>query len=302
MTRHATEVCPPLRRILYPAAAVGWIVVVWIVAGWILAGWIVVGCVGCRALPSETDRLFHDLATAPPDTRRFDPADPMQRRAASDPLAFLKACRRHYVENVRDYRCRFTLQERSNGTLGPIQEMNVRFREEPFSVDLRWVRNPPQANRVNYVEGRWARHGREYALIELSGMLALLAPNGVKRHIHAPDMVAAARGTIDRFGFKNTLDSIIENCERAHDDPAYDLRFLGIADLDERPCFVFRRILPEQYTTERHVDPLLLIYIDRQWLLPTGCFGYADMQGKKLLGAYVTTAIHLNPGLTDADF
>ena len=45
-----------------------------------------------------------------------------------------------------------------------------------------------------------------------------------------------------------------------------------------------------------------MICIDRDWLVPAGCFAYADDAGEELLGTYVTTEVEFNVGLTDADF
>ena len=104
------------------------------------------------------------------------------------------------------------------------------------------------------------------------------------------------------FGFKNTLDLIIKYCEMAEGDPRYDLRTIGRGVLDGRACYVLKRRLPFTRPDDPYPNRLLVIYIDREWLVPTGCFAYADDGGNELLGSYVTTSVELNPGLTEADF
>ncbi len=221
--------------------------------------------------------------------------------AVRDPLGFLRLCRER-CSSFSDYRCRFLRQERVQGSLTAEQETQVSFRQEPFSVDMRWVRNADRARRVSYVAGRWSREGREFALIEPAGILGLLVPSGVKRDIHSAEMTASSRRSLDQFGFRNTLDLIIKFCEMAKGDPAYDLRFVGVERLGDRDCYVLERKLPVSPVDQPFPDRLLVIYIDREWLVPTGCFAYADDARRELLGSYVSRAIEFNVGLTDADF
>ena len=222
--------------------------------------------------------------------------------AAADPLLFLKRCRDRYRATIRDYRCRFHKKERLAGGITAEQEMVVLFRESPFSVDMRWIRNAGRANRVNYVAGRWVDDGKELALIHPSGIWGLLVPGGVKRDIHGPEAKAAARRAIDQFGFKNTFDLVIKYCERAAGDPRYDLRYTGIGTIGGRPTYVFKRWLPYTAPDDPYPDRLLEIQVDRQLLLVTACFAYSDDEGKALLGSYITTDVELNVGLSDEDF
>jgi hypothetical protein len=251
--------------------------------------------------------------------------DELGRRACADPLAFLRMCREHYLETVRDYRCVFHIREGSGDpgeSLGPEQEIKVRFRERPYSVDMRWTRNPIHASRVNYVAGRWRRGNREHAMIYPSGLLGVLAPSGVKADIHSPQIRAASRRAVDDFGFRRTLEIMTESCEKARAEavtahgwigspqsggvavaePAYELRCVGQSVLDDRPCLVLKRLLPYRHGDRAYPDRLLFIYIDRQWLVPTGCFAFADDLGERPLGTYVTTSVEMNVGLGDDDF
>lgn len=180
--------------------------------------------------------------------------------------------------------------------------MEILFREDPYSVDMRWSRNPGPAKRVNYVAGRWIDKGRKLALIEPSGVLGLLVPGGVRHDIHGPEVRKAARRTIDQFGFKNTIDLIIKYCEIAQGDPGYELRYVGHGTVDGRSTYVLERRLPYTEPNKPYPDRLLVIHIDREWLLPTACYTYADEAREELLGSYVTTSVELNVGLTDEDF
>jgi len=229
--------------------------------------------------------------------------DPQQRSASSDPLGFLKMCRERYDSTIRDYRCEFHRRESFRSSEAKEeQRIAVKYREKPYSVDMRWLSNADHATRVSYVAGRWERGGRDLALIEPKGVLGILTPGGVKLDIHGSEMRAASSRPIDQFGFKKTLDRIIANCELAAGDARYDLRFLGIGELDNRPCYVIERRLPYSGGGGRFPDRLLVIYIDQEWLVPTGCFSYADDAAELPLGTYVMTNLGLNVGLNDSDF
>jgi len=226
----------------------------------------------------------------------------LKRFAARDPLGFLEMCRRHYLDNVADYRCKFSVTERIRGVESAEQQMAISFREEPFSVDMRWLRNPGVARRVTYVAGRWHWNDREHAVVYPRGLLALLAPLGIKIDIHADHVRRAGRRTIDTFGFRHTLEHIIKYCQLAKGDPAYDLEFVGQGDINGRITLVFERYLPFTGEDGTYPDRVQVINIDCGWLLPTGCFAYADDAREQLLGRYITTEVELNVGVTDDDF
>lgn len=231
-----------------------------------------------------------------------DAADALARQAADDPLAFLELCREHYLETVRDYRCVFRKQERLHNGLSAEQVILIRFREEPFSVDMRWIENTARASRLTYQKGRWVEDGRQMAYVQPSGFLGLLAPRGVKRYIHGPTMMAESRRPVDDFGFKNTLDLIIGDCKQFQGDPGYELWYAGVSTFAERPCYALERRLPYEGEDGRYPNRRLTVYIDREWLVPLGTLAYADDAGTDLLGSYVLTDVEFNVGFPDADF
>lgn len=221
--------------------------------------------------------------------------------ASRDPIEFLRYCRTYYEATIVDYRGRFSKQERIKGRIRDEQVTEIRFREKPYSVDMRWVRNPGKASRVTYVAGRHVENDREMACIEPSGIVGLLVTS-VKRDIHSPEAREESRRTIDQFGFKNSLDLIIKYCEKATGESGYSLTFKGMEAFQGRPCYVFERRLPYDGEQGIYPDRLLVIQIDSEWLVPVGVFAYSDSEGRELLGRYVFTEIEYNTGLSDADF
>ena len=225
-----------------------------------------------------------------------------ERLARKDPLAFFRFCLEEYQRNVRDYNVTFTKQELVRSKLTAEQVTEVRFRDRPYSVDMTWTRNAGRAGRVLYVEGRRVdKEGNELALCKPAGILGGI---GIKvwRNIHGRDAEREARRTIDQFGFENTLDLIIKYSEKAAAEGELELQFVGDGTIDSRPTYVFERRLPYTGEEKPYPDRLLVIHVDKEWLLPTGCFSYADDGGEQLLGRYLLTNAEFNIGYNDTDF
>lgn len=225
-----------------------------------------------------------------------------ERLARHDTLAFLRFCLDNYERNIHDYRVTFTKQELVGNKLTAEQVTEVRFRESPYSVDMVWKRNAARAGRVLYVEGaRVDKKGNELAYIKPSGILGGI---GIKvwRAIHGRDAELEARRTIDQFGFKNSLGLIIKYSELAKVEGKLDLEYVGDGMIDGRPTYVIERRLPYTGEEQPYPDRLLIVHIDKEWFLPTGCFSYSDDDGEDLLGRYLLTGVEFNIGYEDADF
>ncbi|HUU82681.1 MAG TPA: DUF1571 domain-containing protein [Phycisphaerae bacterium] len=229
--------------------------------------------------------------------------DAQEELAKSDPLAFLDRCREHYRRNYRDYRCTFIKQERIGSRITPEQVTNVKFRDDPYSVNMHWLRNADQAEQVTYIAGRWPdESGQDQAWCKPAGAIAKLFISKILQPVHGKRAEKASRRTIDQFGFASTLELIIKYSERSDDDGALDLRYIGRGSIDDRPTYVFERRLPYTGQEQPYPDALLVFHIDTEWLLPTACFSYADVAGEDLLGKYVLTDVTFNVGFTDTDF
>jgi hypothetical protein len=224
------------------------------------------------------------------------------RDATKDPLGLLRNAVVHYGKTIRDYRCRFLMRVTKNNRLGEQQEIAVKFRERPYSVEMNWIHNPDGASRVTYVAGRWRDSGKDAAMIYPAGILSVMAPLGVKLDIRSPLVMRGRSHGIDEFGYEHTLIEIVRTCERLKGQPDYSLEVLGTATLEGRACYVLRRLRPRPDPDGRDGERMLLIYLDRNWLVPIGCFEFSDDQGSRLLASFVTADVEFNVGLTDADF
>jgi hypothetical protein len=242
----------------------------------------------------------------PPDAGQL-PARPEARwsqeeLAKSDSLEFLKTCRQRYLDNVRDYRCKFKMREAAGGGLSDQQVIAIKFRENPYSVDMTWLENSAGAKRISYVEDRWVKEGRQLAMVVPSGLGGIVVPGGIKLDIHGREFARSSSRSIDQFGFRKTLERAIRLCEEAKGDPAFSLRYAGREDFEGRPQYILERRLPYSEGGTTFPDRLAIFFVDAEWLTPTAVWSYADEQKQRALGEFITTDVEFNVGLNDADF
>jgi len=224
--------------------------------------------------------------------------------AEHDPFRFLIYCKNRYAKrNVQDYTCLFTSQQRVGNEMTPIQESRVRFRENPYSVDMTWTKNATAAERALYVKSAWKDgRGRELAWFKPAGAIIKLLVPKIKQRVDGVRAKAASRRTLNQFGFRRTLDLIIKYAKLGQDNGDLKLAYVGEGAIDNRPTYVFERRLPFNGHEQPYPDRLLRYHIDQKWLVPIACFSYADRGGNDLLGSYVFSDVRFNVGLDDDDF
>ncbi len=238
-----------------------------------------------------------------------NPADPFERLLRDDPLEALIELRHDHIQGVKDYQCSLVKQELLPSGLSAEQEINVSFRQEPFSVAMHWVRNAGLANRVLYVKGRWidpsAKRPELAPLAKCQpGAIAKLFLKSITMPIHGSTAKKVARRSIDEFGFARTLDLLIKYCKIAESRGELSLEFKGETHFDGRPVWVLVRRLPFDGDASLYPDRTAEIFIDKEYRIPVAVYCYSDDARKpdKLLGKYEYRDIRFNVGLTDAVF
>ena len=246
-----------------------------------------------------------DSVTTVAENSRLSPTAEVlpESLAKKDPMAFLEMCREKYRQDIKDYHCTFVKHEFVNGKLRPQQTADVRFREDPFSVDMTFVKNVGQCKRALYIKGKWVdSDGAEQTLAKPgNALLAVFVPK-IKQPIHGARAKKASRRTIDQFGFGKSLDLILHYSQKAQDEGMLQLEYVGEGKVDDRPTYMFERKLPYNGDETVYPDGLLVVHVDQEYLLPTACYSYADQQKKELLGKYVYEDVKLNVGYDDKDF
>lgn len=220
--------------------------------------------------------------------------------AQKDPLEFLRTCRQHYLEFAKSYRCVFHMRERDAG--GEQQVIAIKFREQPYSVDMTWLEHPAGAKRISYVEGRWVKEGRQLALVVPSGVGGLILPAGLKLDIHGKEFKKSSSRSVDQFGFRKTLERAIRLCEEAAGKPDFRLTYAGRGEYAGRPQYMLERRLPYSEGEGTFPDRLAVFYLDAEWLTPIAVWSYGDEAKEDLLGEFITTDVEFNVELTDSDF
>jgi len=228
-------------------------------------------------------------------------ASDMTNLARQDPFAFLQNCVKLYDKNVRGYQVILQKQERLQGKLQNREIIEVAFREQPYSVSMRWLEGARKADRVVFVAGE----NEGMMLAHPAGVAGKLV-KVVKRKVDSDEARQSGRYTLDQFGLKKSLQRILSSMQAAKQKDTLQLQFLGetkVFECDQRICFKLKRTYeaPEADGTED-----LTLYVDRENFLPVGIVvrGKIDAAtgNRELLGEYFFRDLRLNPQFAPQQF
>ena len=219
----------------------------------------------------------------------------MDRWAKADHIALLKYCLENYQGNYHDYTCTFTKQEVIKGSIKPEQETSVKFLGKPFSVSMTWEKNPPLADKILYVEGKF---DNQMLVRPTAAWARAIVPTALR----SPDGEEAMRNSlrpVSMFGFERGLKSLLDIYELARKNHDLKEAFGGYAKVDGRKALVLIRHLPDkpEYASAACKT---VIFIDTDYLVPIRIEGYDSDEKPNSLYKY--SNIKFNVGLTEADF
>ncbi|HEX5446720.1 MAG TPA: DUF1571 domain-containing protein [Pirellulales bacterium] len=202
------------------------------------------------------------------------------------------------LKTIRDYQCIFQRQERVGGKLQEETRMEMKVRQEPFSVYMRFIEPASSAGQeVIYVEGR--NDGKLLAhatgLAQAVGTWAL-DPNG---------MIAmrGCRYPITEAGMTKLVEKLLELGAKKHlfQDSQIEIGSIEFAD---RPCTRVEIRNPAPVGDFRLA--VARIVIDDQWNVPVHfeAFEWPVTPGAEpvLLENYSYLDVQFDVGLTDRDF
>jgi hypothetical protein len=199
---------------------------------------------------------------------------------------------------VTGYRAVLVKQELLNGKLHPVETMDVWFRDEPYSVLLRWRDNcAGRADRALYVRGA----NDDKTLGRPKNRAArMLVGDVVARDTDGPDARAAGRYSLREFGMKKGTERTLAAWEAAQKRGNLHFEYLGIRPIpecDNRPCYVLRRTCdpPED---EGIVTVQVAFDVDN-WLQVSNVLTAGD--GRRV-AAYHFREIVLNPAFAADQF
>ena len=245
-------------------------------------------CIQC----TQSDAHLEGVAIGP--IAEAGASGELERLAKTDHVALLKKALAHYRDNVRDYRCKFSKQERISGRLRPRQEMEVKFLEEPFSVAMRWVKNAPMGDRVLYVDGK--NNGN--MLVKPKGALILFTGGrSVQRNPKSKDVMANTLKPVTDFGFRRAMESLLSIYELARSRNECEISFLDYFTVGGRKAMKLQRVLPAR---KGYPGKTTTWYLDIEDLILLG-LETRDWDGR-LVCSYFYKNVQLNVGLSDKDF
>ncbi|MFQ5806232.1 MAG: DUF1571 domain-containing protein [Phycisphaerae bacterium] len=231
-------------------------------------------------------------------------AKAVKELAQNAPGALARLSRQRYDREVHDYTCVFLKQERIGGKLREVEEIEVRYRDDPTTVYMIWKRNAGQAKRVLFIDSAEFvnDNGEKVARVEPAGALIRLIVSDVLMPIHGKRARQTSRRFIDEFGFRATLDLLKQYNQLGEEHRVLDFHYAGEGEIDGRLTYKLVRYLPYDGPDGIWPDAKMVMHLDQEWLLPTAVYSYADREGQVLLGSYVHTQVKLNPGLDDEAF
>lgn len=246
-------------------------------------------CLLCISDSSSREPLpaarFREVA----DTGKPLPSEAeMERLAKHDPIAFLETCIQRYDREVKGYTAELVKQERIEGQLQRREVIDVFFRENPFSVLMKWKEGARKATAVQYVKGE----NRDQLLVKPAGIFSVAGI--VTRDPNGSDAKKSSRYSMPEFGIKIGMQRTLASWQRADKNQALQLELLGtkkIHELGGRPCWVLKRT----HYSKPEDDGItgLTIYIDKENWLQTG--SVIKGEKNKLIGEYYFRDLKFNP-------
>jgi hypothetical protein len=222
-----------------------------------------------------------------------------QQDDATTALGWILEAQRNYRAAVRDYTCNFIAHE--NMKKGPVEDqiIQMKFRQQPFSVYMKWARpNSMDGQEVAYVQGKNGDklRVRNIGLLKAVGFMSIDLDD--KRTLEH------SRHTIREAGIANLIDRTAQNWQF---DRQSGKAITTIAEFqfDGRPCYRVETVhtakLPQFYSYKG------VIYLEKNSKYPLRNENYfwpvpGGNPAGELMESFSYTRLEFNKGLKDVDF
>jgi len=192
---------------------------------------------------------------------------------------------------VDHYTATFLLQERIRGDLGETQLAALKFKK-PFKVSMRWLDGPNKGRQALYPAGPGDNRLLVRIPILVGAITLRLDPQGGVA-------MKGRRHPITDIGIGRLLEFLRESAHRGPGEGEFFVEDRGAHTTFDRPTH--RYSLHSRADRLRGYDGMsAVIDVDRERHLPI-YMELSDGNGQ-LVERYGYLDLHLNPGLTDADF
>ena len=199
------------------------------------------------------------------------------------------------LKKIKDYEANFSKKEVVGRKLISA-EMFVKFREQPFSVYIKYL-NPHAGREVIYVAGK----NRDKLLVHGEGIAAIVGT--LKLKPDSKDALEENRYPITLFGMNNLLATLIQQWESEEKQNDAVVKLFPNAKLDKVECKVVESSYPKQVPHAKF--QMTRLYIAKESGLPVRVeqFSFpAAGQQPPIVEEYNYTNIKTNVGFTDIDF
>ena len=199
------------------------------------------------------------------------------------------------LKKINDYEATFTKKELVGKKLLST-EMFVKFREQPFSVYLKYL-NPHGGREVIYVAGK----NKDKLLAHGEGITSIVGT--LKLKPDSKDAMDDNRYPITMFGMSKLVATLVQQWEEdeKHDDCV--VKFFPNAKLDKVDCKVVETSYPKQVSHAKF--HLTRLYVTKETGLPARVeqFGFAAAGAQlPIIEEYTYTNVKTNVGFGDLDF
>jgi len=254
---------------------------------------LVLAATTARAQPGSLNapNLNAQASTAGSKYQDVDPRHPLA------PALKLARASRKTLEGVRDYQCLIIKREQLNGA-ELTQTMEMKLREEPFSVYLKF-QEPNPGREILFVKGQ---NENKLLAHEGSGIKALVGT--VSLALDSPQVRAENRHPITEIGMRNLIDKVIAGWEYEGQFGESTVQYFPEAKIGGISCPAIECMHPQP--RRQFKFHLTRLYIDAQSNLPVRVENYAfptaPGQQPPLVEEYTYVKVQTNVGLTNNDF
>jgi hypothetical protein len=201
--------------------------------------------------------------------------------------------------SVKDYSCVFVKQEKLEGRLQPPEYIEMKVRNEPFSVYMNWL-EPNAGRELIYVHGR----NNNMILAHEGGGLRSLAGT-VELEPTSERAMSAARYPITSAGIGNLIKRLLDRWGKERDAEGVEVKIAESVKVDGQECMGIQIVRPNDPRRFRYYRDV--VYISKKTGLPTRFegFGWPRSGGSPKgdpLEVYTYRDLQPNLQMTSRDF
>lgn len=201
------------------------------------------------------------------------------------------------LADVKDYQAAIARRELVGNEL-VVESMQMKFREEPFSVYLLFG-GTNAGREVIYVDGR---NDNKLMAHEGSGFKSFFGT--VSLRPDDPQVLKQSRHKITEIGLRNMLTAIIDRWEGESQYGECDVKYYQNAKINDRECLAIQSTHPRP--RRQFKFHMTRLYLDKETGMAVRLenWGFPKVPGGKpvLIEEYTYSQLQTNVGLTEADF